>query len=327
MAVSFALNGRDGVSAETRARVLRIADELGWRPNSAARALSGDRAGAFGLVLVKRADELAADTFYMQLLAGLESALAPSGTSIAMHIAESDDAASEIYRSLAAARRVDGFLVTDVLVDDPRLPLLAELRVPAVLLGESRPGFAAIEGDDAEGVEQILTHLELLGHRRIGRVSGSRRLQYVVRREAAYASGAERRGMSIVTAVAEDSFAGAAWATAELLDGPETPTALVFDTDLFAVAGLGVVRERGLDVPHDISVVTWDGSILSAVTRPVLTSLRRDVVELGRAAARALLLGLEPDAPLAGEGGGSVLEADGLTLHLTPGGSTAALEN
>src|SRR5215218_2955529 len=75
-AVSFAVNGRPGVAAETRERILRAADELGWRPSGSARALSRARAGAVGLVLVRHSDTLEFDDFFVRFLAGVERTLA-----------------------------------------------------------------------------------------------------------------------------------------------------------------------------------------------------------------------------------------------------------
>ena len=76
-AVSFAVNGRPGVADETRARILRAAEELGWQPSFPARALTKARTGAVGLVLVRRSDQLEVDDFFVRFLAGVERALAP----------------------------------------------------------------------------------------------------------------------------------------------------------------------------------------------------------------------------------------------------------
>ncbi|MFF1879693.1 LacI family DNA-binding transcriptional regulator [Leifsonia sp. NPDC058230] len=289
MAVSFALNGRPGVSEETRARVERAAADLGWRPNSAARSLSGDRAGAIGLVLARSAQQLAMDTFYMQLITGIEQHLAESSTSLLLQVPSSPDHELSLYRTLAAERRVDAVVVTDLLTDDPRIPLLRELGLPAVLLGGPEPGFVSLRSDDEGSVAQVVEHLHGLGHRRIGRITGPVEFRYTVKRSEAFAAALARSGMSGMLETTDGSPEAGRAATERMLRSPEPPTALVFDTDLLAVAGLDAVRDIGLRVPEDVSLVAWDGSILCDVVRPRLTSLRRDVVELGRVTARAVL--------------------------------------
>jgi DNA-binding LacI/PurR family transcriptional regulator len=289
MAVSFALNGRPGVSDETRGRVERAAADLGWRPNSAARSLSGDRAGAVGLVLARSAQQLAMDTFYMQLITGMEQHLAQSSTSLLLQVPSDPDHELSLYRTLAAERRVDAVVVSDLLTDDPRIPLLRELELPAVLLGGPEPGFVSLRSDDEGSVAQVVAHLHALGHRRIGRITGPVEFRYTVRRSEAFAAAFARSGMSGTLETTDGAPDAGRAATERMLRSAVPPTALVFDTDLLAVAGLDAVRDLGLRVPDDVSLIAWDGSILCDVVRPRLTSLRRDVVELGRAAARAVL--------------------------------------
>ncbi|KRC52426.1 hypothetical protein ASE16_02250 [Leifsonia sp. Root227] len=291
MAVSFALNGRPGVSEETRSRVQRAAADLGWRPNSAARSLSGNRAGAIGLVLARSTQQLAMDTFYMQLITGIEQQLAASSTALLLQVASNGDHELSIYRTLAAERRVDAVVVTDLLADDPRLPLLRQLGLPAVLLGGPEPGFASLRSDDEGSVEQVVTHLHALGHRRIGRVTGPMNLRYTVNRGEAFTVMLERNGMTGMVESTDGTLASGRVAAEHALRSADPPTALVFDTDLLAVAGLDAARELGLRVPDNVSLVAWDGSILCDIVRPRLTSLRRDVVALGQAAARAVLEG------------------------------------
>lgn len=289
MAVSFALNDRAGVSDATRLRVLAAADELRWRPNSAARSLSGDRARAVGLVLVRPADALGVDTFYMRLFAGLEAELSLTSTSLLLHVAADHEHGLELLRTLVAERRVDALLVSDVEVDDPRIPLLRELGAAAVVLGGPADGLPVLRSDDQGAMDQVLDHLGELGHTRVARIAGSSGLHYTRERTTSFLASAQRRGM--LATVREDAMSAASIesATLELLAAPEVPTAFVFDSDMLALAGMDVFRRRGMGVPEDVSVVAWDGSILCEVARPTLTSVKRDVFALGSEAARQLL--------------------------------------
>ncbi|MFD8142093.1 LacI family DNA-binding transcriptional regulator [Streptomyces sp. NPDC059708] len=139
-AVSFALNGRPGVSEETRARVRRVAEELGWRPNSAARALSGERSGAVGLVLARPAHTLGAEAFFLRLVSGVQEALSAAGTALLFQVVEDVEAECAVYRRWWAERRVDGVLVVDPRTTDPRPALLTRLGLPAVVIGGGAGG-------------------------------------------------------------------------------------------------------------------------------------------------------------------------------------------
>ena len=97
-AVSYALNGLPGVSESTRQRVLKLAAEMGWRPNSAARALSASRAGALGLVMARPASTLGVEPFFMKLLSGIENTLAARLTALLLQVVPDHDAEVEAYR-------------------------------------------------------------------------------------------------------------------------------------------------------------------------------------------------------------------------------------
>ncbi|MFG2526647.1 LacI family DNA-binding transcriptional regulator [Streptomyces sp. NPDC048516] len=138
-AVSFALNDRPGVSRDTRARVRRVAEELGWQANSAARALSGERAGALGLVLARPARTLGVESFFLQLVSGIQEVLSVRKIALLFQVVEDLDAECALYRRWWAERRVDGVLVVDPRTEDPRPELLTSLGLPAVVVGEPGP--------------------------------------------------------------------------------------------------------------------------------------------------------------------------------------------
>ncbi|MFJ3925136.1 LacI family DNA-binding transcriptional regulator [Streptomyces sp. NPDC090022] len=306
-AVSFALNGRPGVSRETRARIRRVAEELGWQPNSAARALSGERAGAVGLVLARPACTLGVESFFLQLVSGVQEVLSAARTALLFQVVEDVDAECAVYRRWWAERRVDGVLVVDPRTDDPRPELLAGLGLPAVAIGEPRPSAAlsSVWADDARAMADVLDHLYGLGHRRIAHIAGMPDLAHTVRRIDSLRAQAARRGLTEaeVRSVPTDySDAEGAAATRRVLRGPAPPTALIYDNDVMAVAGTGVAAELGLAVPARVSVVAWDDSPLCRVTHPRLTALVRDTAGFGRLAAQELLDVLAGGPPRAREG-------------------------
>jgi DNA-binding LacI/PurR family transcriptional regulator len=290
-AVSFALNNQPGVSPTTRQRILEIAREIGWQPNSAARALSDGRAGAFGLVIDRPAGILGAEPFFMQLIAGIQGALAEGHTALLFTVAEDRQAEMELYRTWWAQRRVDGVFMVDLRIDDPRIAVLRELALPTVVVGapEGSGGLSAVWTDDETAAKLAVEHLAKLGHRRIARVTGMTDLWHTRIRTDAFMQAANEAGIEAHCVPADYTAEGGADATTALLADPEPPTAIVYDNDLMAVSGLGAAQRAGVDVPGELSVVSWDDSVLCQLVHPALTALRRDVVAYGAHAAQRLL--------------------------------------
>lgn len=290
-AVSYALNGRPGISEVTRQRILKIADDIGWYPNSAARALSGARAGACGLVLARPARTLAFETFFMELIAGIETELSSRSVGLTLQVVHDLEAEMAVYRRWWAERRVDGVLVVDPRLEDPRVELIEQLGLPAVIIGgpEGIGSLSAVWSDDAGAVVDVVRYLARLGHERIARVAGVPEFRSTeVRTEAYLATMAE---LSLPPRVVTTDFMAESGArvTRQLLADPLPPTAIIYDSEVLAVAGLGAAHEMGLSVPRDVSLVAWDDSTYCQVVHPPLTAVRRDIPAMGSHGASALL--------------------------------------
>ncbi|MDS1270133.1 LacI family DNA-binding transcriptional regulator [Lipingzhangella sp. LS1_29] len=315
--VSYALNDKPGVSDATRRRILEIADELRWAPSTAARSLSDGRADAFGLVIDRPARALGLEPFFMQLISGIQGALSGSSTSLMLQVTEDTERELDTYRMWFAQRRVDGVLVVDLRVDDPRPELLSQMGLPAVLIGGPLTGVSQpyVWSDDASAVREVVHYLFALRHRRIGRVAGPAKFLHTQTRSEAFSSVTSELGlMGCPTVHTDYSDDAGARATRRLLADPNPPSALLFDNDLMAVAALGVAQEMGISVPEQLSVVAFDDSPLSRSVRPALTAVRRDAAAHGQRAAEVL------QRLCAGEDPGSV---ETPPAELVPRSSTA----
>jgi DNA-binding LacI/PurR family transcriptional regulator len=314
-AVSLALNGRPGVSDETRERILAIVKELGWSPNRAARALSAAKAGACGLVLARPARMLALEPFFIELIAGVESELSERSIALTIQLVHDIDEEIEVYRRWWAERRVDGVLMVDLRRDDPRIGALIKLGLPAVVVGGPLEDHAlpAVWHDETLVVADVVRYLAALGHTKIARVSGLGEFVHTATRTAAFLDVTSELGISaevVETDFAPESGARATW---RLLSQPEPPTSVVYDSDLLAVTGLGVAHQMGFSVPDDVSIVAWDDSLMCGVVHPPLTALTRDIPAYGTAATKLLLAAIEGLSP------GDIMTPRG---ELTPRGST-----
>lgn len=292
-AVSFALNDRPGVSEITRDRVRRVAEQLGWRPSTAARALSGEGAATVGLVVARPADTLGVDSFFLQLISGIQEVLAERHLGLLFQVVEGVGDECAVYRRWWAEHRVDGVLVVDPRTDDPRPDLLEELGLPAVVIGgvpdAGHRGMSTVWADDAGAMASVVGELYALGHRRIAHIAGLPGLAHTERRIRTLRAEAERRGLSEVRSLTTDySDSEGAAVTRRVLESGAPPTALVYDNDVMAVAGVAAATELGFLVPRDVSVVAWEDSALCRMVRPWLSALSRDTLEFGRTAAREL---------------------------------------
>jgi DNA-binding LacI/PurR family transcriptional regulator len=316
-AVSYALNGQPGVSEATRQRIVAIAREIGFNPNSAARALSKASAKAVGLTLSRPARILSIEPFFMGLISGFEAELSARSYALTLQVVSTPDNEVEVYRRWWGERRVDGVFVTDMRDGDVRIPVLEELQLPAVVIGG--PGdtgsVTQIWSDDAGAVTEAVRYLVALGHRRIARVGGLPDLLHTQTRTQAFTEVCASLGLeSAVTVPSDYTGEEGGRATRRLLIDAARPTAIIYDNDVMAVAGLAVAQEMGLGVPADLSIVAWDDSPLCSLVHPPLTALSRDIAEYGAHAARQLL------AAIAGE---KVRDVEAGSAHLTPRGSTA----
>ncbi|GII77077.1 LacI family transcriptional regulator [Sphaerisporangium rufum] len=299
-AVSYALNGRPGVSAKTRKLILDIADEIGWRPNAAARSLSGSRAHSVGLVIARPADTLGVEPFFMRFIAGLERELSGRRTALLLQVVEDHRAAIEAMRLCWAERRVDGMVVTDLWTDDARLPVLAELRIPAVLVGRPRAGtdLPAVWTDDAAAAVAAVDYLVALGHRRIARVAGLPALEHTQVRVAAFRRAVAGHGLGEPRVLETDyTWEEGVRATRTLLSGRDRPTAITYDNDVMATAALNVAQEMGIAVPGELSIVAGDDSQLCVMVRPALTALSWDIQAYGVHTARVLMDRIDGRSP------------------------------
>jgi len=290
-AVSFALNGKAGVSPATVRRVHEAAEKLGWRRNVAAAALSGARAGAVGLVLARSNEGLGNDSFFLRLIAGIESVINAESQALVLQIVETIQEEQETYQRWWSERRVDGVFVVDPRVDDPRPAQLRALGLPALFVGaSSEMGLPGVSIDDAAAMGLLVEHLSEQGHTHIAHVAGINGLVHTRRRVEAFARVSKDLGIRAHSSYLTDySQHSGIEATEEILALADRPTAVIYDNEVLALAGLATFNEHGVVVPRDMAVVAWEDNIIWTAVRPQLTALRRDPAVLGARSAHSLL--------------------------------------
>ncbi len=296
-AVSFALNGRPGISEATRAKILETASALGWRRSAAATALSQARAGAIGLVITSPFADIRVDAFFLQLIAGIERGLASEMTSLVLKMVESIDDECEVLQRWWSEQRVDGVILVNPKVDDPRLDLLDTLPLPTVFIGEpSRLGrWGAVGASDEELMSSMLHRFAANGVQTIdylltddGYVHNAQRLKAI---ERARADGMEIR--------VHDQWGDSAEVTALVTDRPltEQPDLYLCNSDRLALLVLAGLNERGLELPADIKLASFEDNMVFTLVKQQITALTRDPMDFGTAAVEELRRQFAGEAP------------------------------
>ncbi|HEV6952246.1 MAG TPA: LacI family DNA-binding transcriptional regulator [Promicromonospora sp.] len=294
--VSRALSTPERVAAETRDRVTRAADELGYRTNRAASGLRRGRMHAVGLVVPDLENP-----YFASVTKGVQARARSEGYDVFVADSDEDPAVeAELIRALAA--RTDGMVVASPRSDDESLRA-ALAGVPAVLAsrelslgadGADEVPYIAV--DDASGVDQVLGHLSALGHRSVGIAAGPPTSWSGLRRVAGLEAAAERWGVTLVELGSfQPYFQGGVQAADHAL--ARGVTAVTAFNDLMAIGILDRLRDRGVDVPGEMSVVGFDDVRMAAMFSPALTTVHAPLARLGGRAVDLLLARLRDSAP------------------------------
>ncbi|MCO8269339.1 substrate-binding domain-containing protein [Actinoplanes sp. TRM 88003] len=250
-----------------------------------------------GLVLARASRVLGEEPYYHEFLEGLERVLTPAGVSVLVTVVTDREAESAVYERWAAEGRVDGVVLVDLAPDDSRVELIDRLGLPAVVLGapSTASGLPTVWTDDAGWAQEAVRFLADRGHTVIAHISGPHTFAHTQLRQSGADAEASERGLTLVRSEGDYSYESGRLATAELL--PRSPTAIVCDNDLMALAALDELRDRGLSVPTDVSVVAWDDSALCQLATPPLSAMSHDVGRIGELAGGALLDALAGKPP------------------------------
>lgn len=302
--VSRALNEqtRALVNQETAERVLRAAEELGYRPNPIARGLKTNRSYTIGVLIPDITNPL-----FPPILRGIEDRLDEAGYTSLIVNTENDADRERARLAAMRARQVDGFISATARLDRRLLDELESARVPFVLVNRSLEdqSVPAVTVDDRHGIRLAVEHVAGLGHKRIGHIAGPQNTSTGHRRylgflEAMSAAGLKPldRDVSFSDWFTEDEGARMC---AKLLRRSSGLTAIVAANDLLAIGCYDTLEARGIRCPEDISVVGFNDMPFVDHLRPPLTTVRIPQREIGTAAADLLLERLADDSQAARE--------------------------
>lgn len=287
--VSRALNGRPDVSADTRERVRRVAERLGYVPNGLAKSLVTQHTNTLGLVLTDLVYPV-----YLGLSEGIDRLAGAQGYQVLLSSTREDVARERGALALLLERRVEGAFVVPAGLDAAAAAHLRACRVPVVLLLRNPLGAEVdfVGSDEAAAAGDSVRHLLRLGHHRIGFVHEARPILTLASRLAGYRAALREAGVEPSpdwTVEVPFSAEGAYRGTLERLRRAHPPTALLLQSDLLAPGVLAAARQAGLRVPRDLALIGSGDHYFAPFLETPLTTIRRPEQEIAAAAVSRLL--------------------------------------
>src|ERR1700678_122782 len=293
--VSRAINHIPTVDPQLAKRVWKVVDELGYFPNTQARALVSGRSRIFGLVVSEFTNP-----FFPEVVQTFENLAVENNYEILLTSTVHDPKRMESAVRRMIERRVDGVAILTFGMEDTLLDHLRFRKVPLLFVdvGPNAPGIANIRIDYLNGIRQAVQHLAALRHRRIAFVSGPVHLKSAVARREAFKTSMTEIGLSPDWIVVGDHrMDGGMRALVELSSLSNRPTAVLCSNDMTAIGVMREAYDRNIKIPEDLSVVGFDDIRLSEFTIPPLTTVQMSQKELARIAFQALLTEVESATP------------------------------
>ena len=301
--VSFVLNNVEGfqISPETRQKVLEAAAQLGYVPDSAAQTLASRRTRAIGLMMTRSPHHIASDSFLPQIISGLLKVTKTQNLRLMIEQVDPEHQ-SQAYLELARAKRIDGMILLTPRMDDQALLSLEKAEIPAVLMGHlENSNLYSVDVDNRAAAKQAVDYLISLGHRQIACITNA---------PATYTAAPERvQGYLDALTVAGISSNPELIRYADfdpesgykrmksLLEGGAPFTAVFVASDNVAIGAKSAIREAGLRVPDDISMMGFDDIPWSRYSDPPLSTVHLPAEALAQQACVMLLDLIQGQSP------------------------------
>ncbi len=290
--VSKALNDQKDIGAETKRRIRTAADELGYSPNAAARALKTGQSFNLGVLFQDDAGSGLTHEYFSGVLNGFKEEAEGMGYDITF-INTRFGKRKASYTEHCRSRNFDGVVVVCAQWTDPKVTELLNDSIPKVTIDFSHHRCTAISSNNEKGIEDLLRFVYDRGHRAIAYIHGQD-YSYVTRdRLKSFFRTAEELNLEIPKEyIREARYLEAEAAiveTRKLLELKNPPTCIFYPDDTSLIGGVNAIREKGLEVPKDISVVGYDGTRLSQTLSPRVCTICQNTDGIGREAARRLV--------------------------------------
>jgi LacI family transcriptional regulator len=295
--VSRTINHNPSVQPQLAKRVLKVIEEMGYFPNTQARALVSGRSRIFGLIVSE-----ITNPFFPEIVHVFEETAVQHNYEILVTSTVHDPERMKTSVRRMLEHRVEGVAVMTFGMEESLLDDLKLRNVPLVFVdvGPARPRVSNIRIDYLNGIRQAVQHLAALRHERIAFITGPQKLKSALARKDAFLKSMQEIGMSVESQLiveGDHTLAGGEKASSKLLSMQVRPTAILCSNDMTAIGVMRKSYEEGIAVPRDLSVVGFDNIHLAQYILPPLTTIEMSQAELGRLAFQALLTDVQRETP------------------------------
>lgn len=295
--VSRVINNDPNVSDLTRSKVESIIKQLAYQPNPVARSLISGRTHVLGLVIPMTYSSLFTDPFFSLLAQGISSTCTANNYTCMLWLIE-PDYEKRANENILNNRLIDGIIVASNMIDDPLIEGLIARKVPLVQIGRNKQQqVSSVDADNVHGAVMAVRHLVNNGRTKLATVTGHMDLFSARDRLAGFKRGLQEKNLPVLEeriAFGDYTEYGAYLQTKMLLSRTEFD-GLFVASDIMSFGAIRAIQERGLRIPEDVALVSFDDIPAAARHRPALSTIRQPIHQMGAIAAQTLIDQLEND--------------------------------
>ncbi len=297
--VSKALNDHKDVSAATKERLIKAAKEMGYFPNSQARALKTNRTYNLGVMFLDNAGSGLTHEFFAKVLNSFKTEAEAAGYDITFINKVIGRHKMSTYEH-CKYRNVDGIVITCTDFTDPDVYEVVNGDIPVVTIDHIFDCRTAVQSNNESGMEELVNYVADKGHHKLAYIQGNKSA-VAEKRLAGFCKACATRGIEVRPEwipVGDFHNPDITYRlTAELLKSNDRPTCIFMPDDYSAIGGYNAIKDMGLSVPGDVSVVGYDGIAYSQFLSPKLTTYLQDTAQIGMTAAKRLISHIEKSQP------------------------------
>lgn len=293
--VSRVISDSPHISEKTKQKVRKVMEEMGYHLNYNARNLAQKSTKTIGIVVKNSAKESMYNTFFPEVVSGISALCSRYDFSISLTTGESEE---EIYNDtvkMVRGKRVDGMIVLYSKKDDPVVPYLIESGIPFVVIGKpliEGSQITYVDNDNVQAAKEATNYMLNLGHEKVAFIGEDTEFEVGEARQNGYRQAMYDKNLDIVEGYVQNFQVDAdhgRQVIAKLLELPQPPTALVVANDIHALIVLTALSERNIKVPEDMSLISFNNSVIVKVSNPPLTRVDTQIFQLGYEAANCVV--------------------------------------
>lgn len=292
--VSRVISDSPNISDKTKRKVRKVMEEMGYYINLNARVLVQQSTQTIGIVMKNSTIESLHDPFFPVVLQGISTYANKQDFSISITTGDTEEAIFHDVEKMVQGKRVDGMVVTYSKANDKVVPYLLKRGIPFVVVGKPvvhTNEIMYVNNDNVQAAKDATEYLIELGHRKIAYIGGDNEFEVAISRLSGY-----REAIKSHIGVLNEAYIKEAPGldsieiiVSELLALSNRPTAIIGTDDLASLHIMSVLRKYNIRVPEDISLISFNNTMIAQLANPSLTSVDTNVFQLGYEAARCLI--------------------------------------